>query len=234
MTLANINTLINFLCDTTDTAFTAANKLILFNNAYERVVGWLINADGTAQFDDTNYSNFPIGTYTMVAGQGIYSFNDRFLQLMDVQVKDAGGDFNIIKPIDQSEFGDIPLREAFETDGLPVYYDKLSDDSIELFPAPSADDTTLASGLRLYFKRTADTVSSAEWTSGTIVPGFASPYHEILGYMVAVDYCQKYKKDRVALYEKKIMELKDELILQYSQREKDKRKVMTMNPIMHR
>lgn len=235
MTLANLNTLINFLCDTSDTQFTVANKLILFNNAYERIVGWLINADGTAQFDDTNYSNFPIGTYTMVAGQGVYSFNDKFLQFLDVQVKDSGGNFNIIKPIDQYEFDNsLPLREAFETDGLPVYYDKLSDDSIELFPAPSAGDCTLASGLRIYFKRTASIFSASDWTTGSAVPGFASTFHELLAYMVAVIYCQKLKKDRVALYEKEIDEMKKELIANYSAREKDKKHVMTMEPINFR
>jgi hypothetical protein len=234
MTLANLNTLINYLCDTSDTQFTAANKLILFNSSYERVAGWLINADGTAQFDDTNYSNFPVGTYTMVAGQGKYSFNDKFLQFQDAQVKDAGGSFNIIKPIDQSEFGDIPLREAFKTDGLPIYYDKLSDDTIELFPAPSAGACTLISGLRIYFKRTASIFSSSDWSTGTSVPGFASPYHEILAYMVAVVYCQKHKKDRVPLYEKRIDSIKKELIDAYSAREKDKRHVMTMEGINFR
>jgi hypothetical protein len=36
-----------------------------------------------------------------------------------------------------------------------------------------------------------------------------------------------YKKDRVPLYEKKVMDLKEELIELYSQREKDIRKQIT-------
>jgi hypothetical protein len=36
-----------------------------------------------------------------------------------------------------------------------------------------------------------------------------------------------YKKDRVNMYEKRVMDLKKELIELYSQREKDVRKIMT-------
>lgn len=235
MTITNLNLETRFLCDATTTSYAAADLLRRINMAYEQVVGWLINADGTAQFDDTNYSAFPIGTYTMVADQAKYSFNDKFLQIINVQIKDAGGEFNIIKPIDQEEFSnDIPLEEAFETSGLPVYYDKLSDDTIKLYPAPSATDTTLTSGLKIYFKRTADLFTTDDVSTGTKEPGFASPYHHILAYMAAIPYCMKYKKDRVQVYELEIERLKKGLINLYSQRERDKKKVMTIAPINFR
>jgi hypothetical protein len=52
--------------------------------------------------------------------------------------------------------------------------------------------------------------------------------------MVAVIYCEKLKKDRVGLYEKRVDEMKKELIELYSSREKDKRHVMTMESINFR
>jgi hypothetical protein len=228
-TIADINLEARDLCDADTTSYPAATLLRRINQAYEQVVGWLIMADGTAQFDDTNYSDFPIGTYDLVDSQSVYSFNDKFLQVINVQVKDSNGDFSILKPIDQSEYSDdMPLSEAFETAGIPEYYDKLSDDSIKLYPSPSSSDVTLTAGLKIYFKRTADIYTSAEVTTGTKEPGFISTHHYILSYMAAVPYCMKYKKDRVTLYEKKIGEMKKELIELYSQKEKDTRKIMSM------
>jgi len=229
MTISDIEAEARALCDADTTSYPAATMLRRVNNAYEQVIGWLINADGKWQFDDTNYTNFPIGTYTLVNSQGKYSFNDKFLQIMDVQIMDSDGKYQIIKPIDQKDTESvIPIRREFETDGFPLYYDKLSDDTIELLPAPDNGVTvTLASGLRIYFKRTADIFTSAEVTAGTKVPGFHSTFHIILSYMAAVPYCMSYKKDRVALYQSEVMRLRDALIKQYTKRAKDERKIMT-------
>jgi hypothetical protein len=221
---------IDALCDSDTTSYPVADKTRRVNSALEQVVGWLINADGTAQFDDTNYTDFPIGTYTMVASQSKYSFNDKFLQIINVQVKDVSGNWQKITPIDQSEYNGV-LEEDFETAGMPIYYDKLSDDTLKLYPAPSATSTTLTLGLRIYFKRTSHPFVAGDTTAE---PGFASPYHIILCYMASIPFCMSYKKDRVALYEKKIMDLKKELIDHYSQREKDKRKQITFNPVFPR
>lgn len=214
---------IDGLCDSDTTSYPIADKTRRVNAALEQVVGWLINADGTWQFDDTNYTDFPIGTYTLVASQKTYSFNNQFLQIEQVLVKDINGNYGIIKPIDKSEYNGV-LEENFETDGMPVYYDKISDDTIKLYPAPSASYCTLTNGLKVYFKRTSHPFTEIDTDA---VPGFASPYHIILCYMAAIPYCMTYKKDRVALYEKKVMDLKDELIKHYSRRERDKRKIMT-------
>jgi hypothetical protein len=216
---------IDSLCDTSSTSYPINDKTRRVNNALEQVVGWLINADGTWQFDDSNNSDLPIGTQTLVAAQSAYTFNDKFLQLEEVQIEDIDGNWRIIQPIDQKEFSDSnPLSEIYENDGLPVYYDKVSEDTIKLYPAPSATDCTLVNGLKIKFKRTAHLFTAADTTA---VPGFASPFHIILAYMAAISYCMTYKKDRVSLYEKKVMELKDELIKHYSRREKDKRGIMT-------
>lgn len=223
---------IDGLCDSTSTSYPVADKTRRVNSALEQVVGWLINADGGWDFDDSNYTDFPIGTYTMVASQGRYSFNDKFLQLMEVQVKNKDGDWVILRPIDQKEIeGDTPLPQLYETDGMPIYYDKESEDTIRLYPAPSAADTTLSSGLKVKFKRTAHLFVAGDTTAE---PGFASPYHVILAFMASLPYCMTYKKDRVAMYEKKIMDLKKELLAHYGRREKDKRKIATTKGILFR
>lgn len=217
------------LCDATTTTYPAATLLRRLNEAYEKVVGWILGAAGLWQWDDTNYSDFPIGTQTLVNGQSKYSFNDKFLEIEEVQVKDVDGNYSILRPIDQKEYSDVdPLSEDFESDGLPLYYDKLSDDTIELFPAPATGYVTMAEGIKIKFRRTASIFTSAEVATGTKVPGFVSTCHYALSYLAAIPYCMKYKKDRVALYEKRVEEYREEILRHYSRRERDKRKQATM------
>ena len=117
--IADINAETRSLCDADSTSYTAADLLRRVNYGYEQVIGWIINADGTWQWDDTNYTNFPIGTLTLTAGTGRYSFNDRLLQLEEVQVRNSAGDYIILDPIDQKEYSSYsPLSEDFETAGF--------------------------------------------------------------------------------------------------------------------
>lgn len=233
MTISDINQEARDLVDADTTSYTAATLLRRINQAYEEVIGWLINSDGLWQWDDSNYTDFPIGTYTLVNGQAKYSFNDKFLQLEEVQIMDNAGIYRIIQPIDQKESSDIyPLEETYKTSGRPLAYDKISDDTIKLFPAPdNGVSVTLAAGLKIKFKRTASLYTSAEVSTGTKEPGFASPWHIILSYMAALPFALNYKKDRVPLLEAKIQQMKKELMDHYGRRSKDERKVATMRDI---
>jgi len=197
------------------------------NVALEQVIGWILQADGRWQWDDTNYTTLPIGTYTLVNSQSTYSFNDKFLEIEEVQVLNEDEVYEIIKPIDQKEYSDYePLSEAYSEDGFPEFYDKVSDDTIKLYPAPdNGVSVTLANGLKIKFRRTADLFTTSDTSQQ---PGFASPYHQVLAYMAAIPYCMKYKKDRVAMYQSKVNELKQELINHYTRREQDVVKRMSM------
>lgn len=236
MQIQNIEAEARDLCDADSTSYPAASMLRRVNTAYETVVGWIINADGTWQFDDTNYTNYPIGTFTLTNGVGRYSFNDQFLQLEEVQIMNSAGNYEIVPSIDQKETNDFnPLTEQYETAGKPIFYDKVADDTIELLPPPSSSSVTLASGLRIRFKRTADLYTSAQQTTGTKEPGFASPFHIIIAWMVARPYCLVHKPQRVpelnALIGDTTLEatgMKAQILQHYGRREKDKRKVMTM------
>lgn len=235
-TISDINLETLDLCDATAVSYPAATLLRRINEAYEKVVGWILEADGTWQWDDTNFASHPIGTYDLSNTVNKYSFNDKFLEIEEVQVLSNNGVWSILKPIDQGDIlGTRPLTEIYKENGIPEYYDKLSDDTIALYPAP--DDgvsVTLANGLKIRFRRTADLFTSDQVTAGTKVPGFISTAHYILSYMAAIPYCMKYKKDRVALYDKTVNEYKDLILKHYSRREQDKPKILTMAPISHR
>lgn len=222
MTIQDINTRTRFLCSATTTSYTAAQLLIEINAAYEEVVAWILGADGKWNFDDTNYTTFPEATTTLVASQNDYSFDVSHLEILRVEIKDTSGNWSTLSPIDRLETSE-PLTELFPTAGLPQYYDK-DGSSIVIYPAPSASSVTLTNGLKVYFKRTASVFTSAEVTTGTKLPGFASPFHEILSYMAAIPYCSIYKQERVPMLMGRVEQIKKELIKFYGHRELDRRK----------
>lgn len=233
MTITDIYAEIRSLCDADSTSYPDAVILRRVNASYEHRVGQIIGLDGTWQFDDSNYTTLPIGTQDLVASQQDYSFDTRFLAIERVQVKDANGIWQMVDPIDKSQLLDIALDEYQKTPGIPNEYDK-NGESIFLYPSPSASYVTLSGGLKVFFQRTASVFTSGEVSTGTKTPGFASPFHILLAYDASIPYCMSYKKDRVALFEKKAMELEKDLLNFYARREKDVRKQLTMKPIAFR
>lgn len=237
MTIADLNQEIRDLCDADTTSYTAATLLRRVNNALETLVGKIINSDGNWQYDDTNYTDLPVGTGNLVSGQSSYSFSSEYLDILEVMILTTGGIYQRITPFDPSELGQsfdewVGSATGTPPDGFPQYYDKVGD-SIRLDRSPTATHATLTNGFKVRFKRTADLFTSAQVTTGTKVPGIASPYHQLIAYMAAIPYCMTYKKDRVALYEKKVDEMTRDMLEFYTRRAKDERPVLTMESIIY-
>lgn len=231
MTITDLNQEIRDLCDADSTSYQAATLLRRVNSSLETLVGKIINADGYWQYDDTNYTDLPVGVGDLVSAQSSYSFSSEYLDILEVMVLSKDGTYRRVIPFDPSQLGmsfDEWVGSATGTppNGIPEYYDKLGD-SIRFDRSPTATYVTLTSGLKVRFKRTADLFTSAQVTTGTKVPGIASPYHQLIAYMAAIPYCMSYKKDRVALYEKKVQEMTQDMIDFYTRRAKDERPVMT-------
>lgn len=233
----DINTFIDFLCDSDDTSFSVQNKVLNINAFYEELAGEIILADGDWQFDDTNYTNLPVGKGTLVEGQQTYSFASEYLSIEAIEVLNlAGNTYRRLKPIDHNNLNGLSPDEYFGTDssgnpnkGIPEYFDILGD-TIFLYPAPAAASMTLANGIQVWFKRTVDLFTTADTTQE---PAFPSAYHSILAYGASIPYCMKYKKDRVALYQKKVDQMTKGLLAFYGQRDKYTRKIMTNKGISH-
>jgi hypothetical protein len=221
---------IDALCDTTTTSYPLADKTRRVNTALETIIGKIIMSDGVWQFDDDNFTTKPEGTATLVEGQSSYNFNEKFLDIESVSILNKESVYIKISPFDPSEIG-MSLEEYFGSDsGLPEYYDKVGN-MINLYPAPTANDVTLAAGIKIRFKRTGSLFVSTDTTKE---PGFASPFHIVLAYMASIPYCITYKKDRVALYEKRVDEMTKEILKYYGMRERDNKKRMTMRSILFR
>ena len=231
MTIADINLEIRAICEGTSSTDLLDDATLLrrVNRAYEEIVALIQGCDGLWQFDDTNYTDFPEGTTTLVASQSDYTFAADVLEVEGVSVLDSGGNWQKLIPIDESQMGVDPA-EFSPTAGLPVYYDKKGR-SIILYPAPASGSVTLASGLKVFFKRTASVYTSAEVTTGTKQPGFAVAYHLLLVYKASLAYCVAYKPKIVPFITSEITRLEEGIGKHYGRREQDRRKRLTMGGV---
>jgi len=155
----------------------------LMNAWYRRVNSWIWEVTGTWEYDDTNYTDLPEATTSLVNGQEDYTIPSTAQKIIRVEVLDKDGNYRKVEPIDQSMV-DVALSEFQETDGLPMYYD-IRGNSIFLYPAPSSDDVTLTKGLKVYFSRDIDEFSSTDTTKE---PGFVRNFHRILSLGASYDY----------------------------------------------
>lgn len=227
---------INDFCDSDSTSYLIASKVRNGNVGYEKLIGKILEADGDWQWDDTNFTNLPRGTGTLVEGQETYSFASEYLNIQMIEVlRDSSPDtWMKLKPIDSLDLGNMTPDEYFGQEsngdpkkGLPEYYDKIGD-TIILYPAPAASSVTLVSGLRVWFQRTADLFTTTDTTQE---PGIPSLYHILIAVYASIPFCMKYKPERVAWLEKQWDDGIKNMIKFFGKREKDKRHVMTMKRI---
>ena len=153
------------------TQWPTENVVASTNNWMDMVAGYAIGADRRFQWDDTNHTKLPIGTTNLVLNQAEYSFltdeqGNSILNLTRIDCLDSNGNWKRLQIIDQNE---IPgaLDEFNETAGTPVFYDKIADNIIKLYPKP---DASITNGLKFYFQRTPSYVVAADTIKAPGVP----------------------------------------------------------------
>lgn len=216
-TLQGLKQDIDFLCGTNDTAYTENDKVRNINRWAYRVVTWIYRASGTWQFDDSNKTDFPIATTTLVASQQDYELPSDLLKIERVEVLDSDGNYRKLKAIDQSQI-DQALTEFKESDGLPQYYD-LVGNSLFLYPAPAAADVTTSAGLKIHFLREIDVFTGSDTTQE---PGFAEPFHRLLSLGAAYDWLvANGTQQRLQNVRQEIEIMREELAAFYKDRNRD-------------
>jgi len=164
------------------------------NNAYLDTVAKIWNAAAGWQYDDSNQTTLPVGYTTVVHNQQDYELPSTAQRIARVEVKDAGGNFQLLKQIDIHDVNSEAMSEFRSGGGMPQYYD-LVGRSIMFYPTPTSGSCTLASGIAVYFDRTPDLFTTASTTAS---PGFADSFHKILSYGAAIDFVQdKGAQDRL-------------------------------------
>ncbi len=237
MNYAGIQTRFYQLTQTNSSSMTSTNLNSYIQPAEDRVWSLILQADGRWQWDDSNNTDFPIATFDLVASQADYSFAATQLKLIGVSVKDKGGTFRKLAPVDPQDFGDIDRTTHAATAGMPSEYDVLGNSAI-LYPAPdNGVSVTLTGGGKFYFQRagkhfdytTSMFTDSTGSTSSS--PGFNSLYHDLIPLWAAYDYCLIYLPQLANGYLADIQRKEQQMILDYSKRNKDDRVRLTMKPV---
>jgi len=174
---------IDFLCGTTNASYPINQKTRNINAHYNATVAliWQV-ADGW-QFDDTNQTDLPIATTTLVVTQQDYELPSTAQRIERVEILDAEGNYQKLRQMDWDDL-DMATSEYLETDGTPLYYD-LVGESVFLYPAPATGYVTTTAGLKLYFARDVDQFSPGNTTQS---PGFARAFHRILSLGPSIDF----------------------------------------------
>lgn len=225
-----INDIVNktyFLTKTNSSSFSAADMLILINNAYERVASLIISVDGRWQWDDTNNTDLPIATTALVANQQDYSLASTHLEITGVELKDTNGNWTPLIPIDQNDIKYNPSTTDFLKDaGLPQYYDKMGM-SVFLYPKPNYSQDA---SLKIRFQRAPALYTSGEVTTGTKQPGFNSLYHDLIPLWVSYEYAFANGMNTANKFLEEINRKEEALKSDYQLRSKDEQ--LSIRPII--
>lgn len=227
---------VDFLVSTDSTSYPTAQKTRNINNWYYKTIAWILEASGTWEWDDSNYTNLPIATANLVAGQEDYTLPaatsggnfSTFLKLQGVSILNSAGDLVKLSLIDESQFPHSDIEEVFETDGLPRFYKEIGN-SIKLFPAPAAADVTTTNGIKFYFQRTMDEFAASDTTQQ---PGFSAQFHRILSLGAAFDYAIAKGLPNAKALREEVEQLKVQLQTFYADRNRDNK--LRMSPRGHK
>ncbi len=212
--------------------------VVELNANSKKVAGWILGADGRWQWDDTNNTDFPRGTTSLVAGQLDYQLDGTYIEIEAVEALGVDGKYYPLTQIDKDDIkrSGLSITEYSNRTAAPQQYD-FDGSSIILDSKPSASTNTLAAGLKVYGKRTAAEWTIAEISAGVKQPGFASPFQMVLPYMNSIPFCIKNHPDRVASYREIVGDFSEReggprgfkaaIIQHYSRRNKDERNIMT-------
>jgi hypothetical protein len=202
MTFDQIKDDIDFLCESNSVSYTDENKIRNINIHYQEVASKIWEAAGDWEYDDSNRTDIPWATTTLVAGQSDYELPSTCQRLQRVEVKDGSGNYVLLAQKSLHDI-DIATTEYHESDGTPIYYDVVGR-SIILYPAPATGHVTLSAGLKAYFDR--DVEEFTTLTAGSTTPGFATAFHRILSLGASIDYVRDENDRRLLVGQKAALE----------------------------
>lgn len=233
MQISAIKNKIYRLTKTNSTSYPDADLLDDLNIQYSDTTADLFLSDGRWQWDDANQTDLPVATCALMSGQQDYAIPAAQLIIDRVEIKPNGGTYCYkIHPRDVEDpmWGSNVLGLDNLSTGGPLFYD-LAQNSIFLYPIPGYSQ---AASLKVYFRRAQIDFTSGDLSTGTISPGFASIFHDILAYKVAYDYAIINLPQLATGYWNVIQQKTAKLKAFYQLRNKDDSPRLSMRPIRHR
>jgi len=196
------------------TSYSTTNITRNMNSWYRKANSWIWQATGTWEYDDSNYTDFPIATADLVVGQSDYALPSSAQKIMRVEILDTTGNYTLLTELDQSEIGEAMTRFR-GNDGMPQYFDLIGS-SLVLYPAPAAANITTTAGIKVYFSRGIDEFSTADTSTE---PGFSNDFHRLLSYGAALDYALAHNMDnKIQSFQTNISIMKQDLTKFYGKR----------------
>lgn len=174
---------VDFLCGTTTASYPLVAKVRNINQAYHDVTRLIWECSDAWQYDDSNKNDIPRVLTTLTGGTHQYTIPSTAQKIERIEIKGVNGQWIKLNQIDYKDV-DVALPEYFSADGLPIYYDLIGN-YINLYPGPSTDYVTTASGMAVYIDRDVTLFTSA---STTACPGFAPQFHRILSLQASLDF----------------------------------------------
>ena len=239
MTYDSIRNKIYLLTKTNVNSLPNANLNIFTQPAEDKIASLIMKADSMWQYDDTNYTDLPSATTTITTDQQDYSLATSHLTIDRVELKDSGGSWHLLTPIDRSDIEFEPMAEGessrtgafLASSGRPTHYD-IKGNSIVLYPTPNY---TQASSLALYFTREplkfdfTDDKFTDDTGSASSTPGFNSLFHNLIPLWASYEFAIANGLKNANQLFAEILRTEEELEEFYGQRKRDRRKRMTIS-----
>lgn len=180
------------------------------NKWYYKVVTMILDSQDGWDFDDSNYTDYPVATTAMVASQRDYVLptSQKVLRVKRVDVTYDGTTYYKAEPFDINESGSGFGPSANTTMETTVdnrfsrtapKYD-LKANSIWIYPRAATADVTAGAKIRIEFSRELDEFTTADTTQE---PGFDEPFHAMLAVGASLDFAiakgKENKNDLAAL-----------------------------------
>jgi hypothetical protein len=170
------------------TSWPLADVTASSNENVQDIAAKIWRSSSTWQFDDSNQTDLPFSTTTLVVGQQDYSIPTTVFQVLAVEILDNNGDWIRIPQRDISE-SNLDFMSAGNSAGMPQEYD-LVGNSVILDRTPLASSCTLVDGLKIITTREATTFTTPATytTSDTTQPGFDEAFHKLVPIKNAYDW----------------------------------------------
>jgi len=197
------------------------------NLAYSRLLGIIFKADGRADYDDSNHTDYPIITTNIVQGQKDYPLTTDGSGNLVLEYKKAAvlssataTTYDEIEPFDELEDRDNAIVTGDTNQGVPSRYGLIAN-GIFFDVAPSYSATN---GLKLFVNREQTFFLTTDTTKK---PGFAGLYHEYLALRPSAQYAKRNLMSSAPTFESDSLRMEREVEDFYARRNQDERKIFT-------
>lgn len=184
------------ICNSNSTNHPLKVKARRVNAALDAYIALALKYDNFWQIDDKNFTDLPISTFNIVAGQRDYKItvdedSNEILKVHKVFIKDgANGDFKELKYVDESdpEAKNLLLNNSSQPQGIPDKYNWFAN-SVFFDSIPNYNST---GGGKIIYQRTSSYFVSTDTTK---VPGIPGVHHLYIARKAALPYLVEKQMD---------------------------------------